>query len=234
MRPLVVNAFVTLDGVMQAPGGPEEDPSGAFTQGGWGVTQWDEVMGKKMDESLTRPFDLLLGRRTYEIFAAHWPHVTETVRDERGGTASPSDDPAARALNSAKKYVASRTLKNVDWNNSTLLVGDVAEQVAKLKRQPGPEIQVHGSANLLQTLINHRLIDRYQLWFFPVVVGKGKRLFAEGTVPGGLKLLEATNSTTGVVIATYEPAGEVPRGSFDFAEPTTQEVERRKKLAAED
>jgi dihydrofolate reductase len=233
MRPLVVNAFVTLDGVMQSPGGPDEDPSGGFTQGGWGVTQWDDVMGRKMDEVLRHPFDLLLGRRTYEIFAAHWPHVTETVREERGGHASPLDDPAARALNGAKKYVASRTLKSVDWNNSTLLKGDVAEAVAKLKQQAGPEIQVHGSANLLQTLIRHQLIDRYQLWIFPVVVGNGKRLFADGTVPGGLQLLDATTSTTGVVMATYEPAGGVPRGSFEFDEPTAAEVERRQKLAAE-
>ncbi len=220
MRPLVVNTFLTLDGVMQAPGGPEEDPTGGFAHGGWSVNYWDDVMGQQMTSFMGKPFDLLLGRKTYEIFAAHWPH-------------SPEDDPAGKQLNSAKKYVASRTLDRVDWQNSTLLVGDVAEAVAKLKQQPGPEIQVHGSSDLLQTLNLHNLVDRYQICTFPVVVGHGKRLFADGTVPGGLKLLDSKTSTTGVVIATYEPAGKIRVGSFAFDTPTEEEVERRRGLADE-
>jgi len=221
MRKLAINTFLTLDGVMQAPGGPEEDPTGGFTQGGWSFGYWDDAMGQRMGESMARGFDLLLGRRTYEIFAAHWPHVSE------------AEDPGAAALNKAKKYVASRTLERVDWTNSTLLEGDVATAVAKLKAQDGPEIQVHGSANLIQTLIKHGLIDEYRLWIFPVVVGRGKRLFADGVVPAGLELLDSKTSTTGVVMATYAPAGEIKRGSFALGEPTEAEVRRREKLAKE-
>jgi dihydrofolate reductase len=232
MRRLTTNTFLTLDGVMQAPGGPQEDPTGGFTHGGWSVPYWDEMMGKQMDSALAIPFDLLLGRKTYEIFAAHWPHVTEQVRAERGGMESPVDDPAAKALNGARKYVASRTLKRVEWNNSTLLVGDVAKEVAKLKAKPGPEIQVHGSANLLQTLIRHDLIDEFRLWIFPVVVGPGKRLFSEGTVPRGLELVDSKTSTTGVIIATYRPSGAVQHGSFAFEEPTAEELERRRQMSA--
>ena len=139
MRKLTINTFLTLDGVMQAPGGPEEDPTAGFAHGGWSVKYWDDTMGQRMDEFMGKPFDLVLGRKTYEIFAAHWPHA--------------GDDPAAVALNTATKYVASRTLKSVDWKNSQLIKGDVAQEVAKLKRQDGPEIQVHGSANLIQTLL---------------------------------------------------------------------------------
>jgi dihydrofolate reductase len=191
------------------------------------------MMGQHMAAALSRPFDLLLGRKTYEIFAAHWPHATEQARGERGGTESPADDPAAKALNSARKYVASRTLRRVDWNNSTLLVGDVAEQVARLKTEPGPEIQVHGSGHLIQTLLEHDLVDQYRLWIFPVLVGRGKRLFSGGAAPGALKLVDSKTSTTGVLIATYERAGEIQRGSFAFEEPTPAEVERRRRLAAE-
>ena len=202
---------------MQAPGGPEEDPSGGFTHGGWSVNYWDDRMGQIMDESMSKPSDLLLGRKTYEIFAAHWPHV--------------SDDPTADSLNRAKKYVASRTLESVDWNNSTLIRGDAGEQVAALKAQSGPQIHVPGSSNLIQTLLKHDLIDEFQLWIFPVVIGGGKRLFADGTIPGGLKLLDSKTSSTGVVIATYERAGEVKYGSFALEEPTEAEVERRQHLA---
>lgn len=206
MRELVVNTFLTLDGVMQAPGGPEEDPEGGFEHGGWSVKYWDDVMGQRMGEFMDKPFDLLLGRKTYEIFAAFWPHATE----EQG----------AKPLNEARKYVASRTLKTVDWNNSTLLEGDAAEAVAKLKEQSGPEIQVHGSGDLIQTLMNHDLVDRYNLWFFPVVVGTGKRLFSDGSVAGGLRLADTTISSTGVIIGRYEPAGAIEYGSFAPDEPT--------------
>ena len=189
---------------MQAPGGPGEDPSGGFTHEGWSVNYWDDRMGQIMGEFMSKPFDLLLGRKTYEIFAAHWPKVTDGSGD---------------SLNSAKKYVASKTLQTVDWNNSTLIKGDIGEQVAALKDQSGPEIQVHGSGNLIQTLMKNDLIDEYRLWVFPVLLGGGKRLFADGTIAAGLKLLDTQTSSTGVVIATYERAGEVKYGSFALDEP---------------
>jgi dihydrofolate reductase len=199
MRKLTVSTFVTLDGVMQAPGGPGEDPSGGFKHEGWSVNYWDDTMGQIMGEFMGKPFDLLLGRKTYEIFAAYWPNVTDGSGD---------------SLNSAKKYVASRTLDTVEWNNSTLMEGDVGDRVAKLKEQPGPEIHVHGSGNLLQTLMEHDLIDEYQLMIFPILLGTGKRLFAGGTIPVGLKVVDSKTSGTGVVIARYERAGDVKYGSF--------------------
>ena len=216
MRKLVVNTFLTLDGVMQAPGGPEEDPTGGFTHGGWSVSYWDDVMGQHMGEAFTKPFDLLLGRKTYEIFAAHWPQV---------------DDPGAAELNSATKYVASRTLDQVEWSNSILIEGDVAEQVARLKEEDGPEIQVHGSSDLIQTLLGADLVDEFRLMTFPLVLGSGKRLFADGAVPVGLKLVDSKTSSTGVVIATYERADGIEYGSFALAEPTEAEVERRRQLS---
>jgi dihydrofolate reductase len=232
MRSVIVQTFVTLDGVMQAPGGPDEDPTGGFAQGGWAVNYWDDSMYATMAESLAVPFDLLLGRRTYEIFAAHWPHVGDGERDARGGTASDVDDPAAASLNSAKKYVASRTLETVQWNNSTLLEGDVADAVVTLKAQDGPDLVVQGSSDLIQTLLRHHLVDEFRIWTFPVVVGPGKRLFGDGTIPGGVHLVESRSSSTGVVIATYRPAGEIDLGSFEFADPTDEEYERRTRLGA--
>jgi dihydrofolate reductase len=217
MRPLVVNTFVTLDGVMQAPGGPEEDPADGFTHGGWSVGYWDEAMGERMGEVMGIPFDLLLGRKTYEIFAAHWPHVP--------------DEPGAEQLNSARKYVASRTLDRVEWNNSTLLEGDVAEAVAKLKQEEGPEIQVHGSGDLVQTLLEHDLVDTFNLMIFPVVLGTGKRLFAEGAAPAGLALASSATSSTGVVMATYKREGDIRYGTFALEELTEEERERRARLA---
>ncbi len=218
MRKLAVNTFVTLDGVMQAPGGPEEDPSGGFEHGGWSVNYWDDVMGEVMDAS-TDSYELLLGRGTYEIFAAHWPHVT--------------DDPTADSLNAVPKHVASTTLEQVDWNNSTLITGDVADYVRSLKEQDGPEIQVHGSWGLIQTLLEHDLIDEFRVWTFPLVIGTGKRLFDEGTIPAGLRLTGSKASSTGVTIATYERAGDIELGSFQLEEPTDAEVERRERSASE-
>ena len=234
MRKLVVSTFITLDGVMQAPGGPEEDPTGGFTHGGWSVNYWDDAMGRRMDEYMARPFDLLLGRRTYEIFAAHWPHVTDDAPAGEGGPEALGETAgsAAGPLNSATKYVASRTLQRVDWVNSRLIEGDVASAVAQLKREDGPEIQVHGSANLIQTLLQNDLIDEFRLMVFPLVLGTGKRLFANGTMPEGLKLRDSTTSTTGVLIATYERAGAIDYGSFALVEPTAAEIERRQGLAA--
>jgi dihydrofolate reductase len=200
MRKLVLNTFLTLDGVMQAPGGPHEDESGGFGYGGWSVNYWDDRMGQFQSEFMGKPFDLVLGRRTYDIFAAHWP------RDV--------DNPAAKPLNSATKYVASRGRPILEWSNSVLIGGDVAEGVAALKREDGPELQVHGSGNLVQTLLRHNLIDRFNLWVFPLVIGSGKRLFADGAVPAGLKLCDSLVSSTGVVIGTYEPAADIVTGSF--------------------
>jgi dihydrofolate reductase len=218
MRRLIVNTFVTLDGVMQAPGGPEEDPTGGFTHGGWSTSYWDEAMGARMGEFMGKPFDLLLGRRTYEIFAAHWPHV---------------DEPGAAELNRATKYVASRTLDSVEWENSVLLEGDVAKEVARLKEEDGPELQVHGSSGLIQTLLEHDLIDELRLWVFPLVLGSGKRIFGDGTIPAGLKLVDSATSSTGVLMTAYERAGAIEYGSFALEEPTAAERERRRKLAEE-
>jgi len=201
MRKLVVGTFLTVDGVMQAPGGPDEDREGGFEHGGWSVNYWDDVMGQIIVEATLQADALLLGRKTYEIFAAHWPRVS-------------GDDPIAAKLNSVPKYVASRTLDEVTWNNSRLISGDVAEEVAGLKEQPGGEIQVTGSGDLIQTLIEHDLVDEYRLWVFPVVLGEGKRLFARGTVPAGLKLVDTKTSSTGVAIHTYERAGALQYGSF--------------------
>ena len=213
MRKLIVATFLTLDGVMQAPGGPEEDPSGRFEHGGWSVKYWDERMDEVMGREMGKPFDLLLGRRTYEIFAAFWPQSTE---------------PAARLLNEARKHVASRTLKRVDWQNSTLIKGDVADYVAQLKRQDGPEVQVHGSGNLIQTLLKHDLVDEFRLKIFPLVLGSGKRLFADGTIPAGLKLVDSTTSNKGVVVGTFERAGAIEYGTFGAEQPAEAATERRR------
>jgi dihydrofolate reductase len=215
MRKLTVNTFMTLDGVMQAPGGPEEDTSGGFTHGGWSVNYWDEAMGKKMEEWMGKPNEILLGRKTYDIFAAYWPHTNE---------------PPADIMNNARKYVASRTLNKVEWQNSTLIRGDVGEEVASLKDQDGPEIQVHGSGDLIQTLLKHNLIDEFQIMLFPVLLGTGKRLFAGGTIPANLKVLDSEVASTGVVIAKYQPAGDIPYGSFAAEEPSEAELERRARV----
>jgi dihydrofolate reductase len=200
MRKLIVSTFLTLDGVMQAPGGPGEDDQGGFSHGGWSVNYWDEQMGQVMGEAMSEPFALVLGRKTYDIFAAHWPHATEEA--------------GAKPLNEAPKYVASRSRPTLEWSNSVLIEGDAAEGIAALKQQDGPELQVHGSGNLIQTLLRHSLVDQYRLWVFPLVIGSGKRLFSEGTIPSGLKLVDSKVSTTGVVMGTYEPAGEIVTGSF--------------------
>ncbi len=197
----MVNTFVSLDGVMQAPGAPDEDPSGGFDLGGWAMPYWDEMMDDAMARFMGVPFDLLLGRGTYEIFATYWP--------------TSDDQPAADQLNNARKFVASTTLQSVEWQNSALLVGDVPSAVAELKRQDGPQIQVHGSAGLLQALLGTDLIDRIQLMVFPVVIGKGKRLFGTGAVPRSFRVTESRVSSTGVIVATFEPAGPVSTGSME-------------------
>jgi dihydrofolate reductase len=200
MRKLIVSTFLTLDGVMQAPGGPGEDEDAGFALGGWSVNYWDDQMGEVMGAAMSNPFDLVLGRKTYDIFAAYWPHATE--------------EDGAKPLNDATKYVASRSRPTLEWSNSVLIEGDAAEGIAALKKQDGPELQVHGSGDLVQTLMRHNLIDQYRLWVFPLVIGSGKRLFSDGTVPLGLTLVDSHVSTTGVMIGTYEPAGEIVTGSF--------------------
>lgn len=216
MRILAVNTFMSLDGVMQAPGGPEEDPTGGFTHGGWAVNYFDEEMIGQMTDA--QPYELLLGRGSYEIFAAHWPYA---------------EGPIAEHHNSTRKHVASTTLKRLEWSNSTLITGDLAEYVTTLKRHDGPEIQVHGSPGLLQTLLKHDLIDEYRMWIFPVVIGSGKRFFGDGTIPAGLRLLHSKVSNTGVTHNTYQPAGDINPGSMEFDDPTEAEIQRRQRLAAD-
>ena len=200
LRMLRSTTFLTLDGVMQAPGGPGEDEEGGFSKGGWSVNFFDDEVGEAMDTFMSVPFDLVLGRKTYDIFAAYWPN------------ASPED--AAKPLNAATKYVASRGRPNLSWERSVLLEGDVAQAVASLKQEDGPELQVHGSGDLLQTLIREGVVDEFQLLVFPVLVGSGKRLFAQGTVPASLKLIESRVSPSGVFIGRYQPASELVTGTF--------------------
>ena len=208
MRKLVVGTFVTLDGVMQAPGGPNEDRDGGFQHGGWLIPYFDQKIGEVMDEWVARAGALLLGRRTYEIFAASWPKSTDPA------------DRVGRALNTLPKLVASRTLDKVSWNNSHLLKGDVAAEVAKLKEQQGGEIQVHGSGNLIQTLLKRDLVDTLRIWQFPVVLGTGKRLFGEGAIPGGFRLVDTQIVATGAVLHVYESAGALRYGEMEVGQET--------------
>lgn len=218
MRKLIVLCFITLDNVMQAPGGPEEDPTGEFEHGGWVFGYFDDFFLNVMIKQTSKPFDMLLGRKTYEIFAAYWPYVNT------------DQNPFATKFNNAKKYIASKTLTKLDWNNSELINGDVPEGIKRLKEQDGPEIQVHGSSNLIQTLLKYDLVDELWLKIFPVTLGTGKRLFAEGTIPAGFKLLESGISPSGVIIANYEASGEVKKGSFGLETPSKAEIARRKRL----
>jgi dihydrofolate reductase len=214
---LTVGTFVTLDGVMQAPGGPEEDRSAGFTHGGWVVPFFDDMMLQVMIDWIQDADGLLLGRKTYEIFAAHWPYVA-------------NDDPIGVKFNSVRKYVVSRTLDRVDWNNSTLIKGDLVEGIRRLKREPGNELQVHGSGELIQTLLKHDLIDTFRLWIFPVLLGTGKRLFASGTVPARLTLVETRASSTGVVLQVHQAAGSLEYGTFDLEHPPEAEMARWRKI----
>jgi dihydrofolate reductase len=201
---LTLHTFLSLDGVMQAPGGPDEDTDGDFAHGGWSFPFGDGDFGAAMVGWFGQASAFLLGRRTYQIFSGYWPLVTDP------------DDPIASKLNALPKYVASATLSSVEWHNSVLLGGDVAAEVAKLKEQPGNELQVHGSGGLAQTLIEHDLVDEYRLLTFPVHLGSGKKLFRDGTRSGALRLISATTTGSGVVVATYQPAGPVPHGSFEL------------------
>lgn len=198
MRKIIVLTFISLDGIMQGPGGPEEDTNGNFTLGGWTVPYFDEFLGEIMTGQMDRPFDLLLGRKTFEIFASYWPHH----REEGAG------------INNATKYVASNTLKSHEWEKSVFLSGDIPGQIKKLKEGDGPDLQVHGSGALIQTLMEHDLVDEYWLKIFPVTLGTGKRLFGDGTIPAAFTLVDSRTSPSGVMIATLKRAGEVKTGSF--------------------
>jgi dihydrofolate reductase len=220
MRRLIVSTFVSLDGIMQAPGGPEEDPTGGFTLGGWMLGYGDESMDISVSGFDGKDRELVLGRRTYEIFEAYWPY-------------QPDDHPIAKTLNAAKKYVASRTLTILHWNNSTLLHGDVVSAIIALKTQSGLDLQIIGSGNLIQTLQAASLIDEYNVWAFPVVLGRGKRLFSEAAKPSALRLVHSQVSATGVVMSTYVPSGDIRLGSFASVEPSEKELARRKKMAIE-
>jgi dihydrofolate reductase len=198
MRKIIVLSFVSLDGVMQAPGGPTEDTDGGFTQGGWTVPYFDEFLGQVMTGQMSQPFDLLLGRKTFEIFASYWPDHPE----EGAG------------INAATKNVASNTLTGHTWQKSVFLAGDVAAEIRKIKAQAGPDLQVHGSCTLIQTLLKHDLVDELWLKIFPVTLGAGKRLFGEGALPAAFSLVESGTSPAGVIIASYRRSGELKTGSF--------------------
>ena len=218
MRKIIVAAFTSLDGVMQAPGGTQEDPTGGFTFGGWTAPHFDEALGASMGEIFGRPFDLLLGRKTYDIFAAHWPYVTDP------------NDPIAGMFNRVTKYVASRAKPNLTWQNSQWLGEDVVASLKKLKGGDGPDLLVQGSSDFLQTLWKNGLVDEFSVLIFPLVLGKGKRLFGSGTMPGGLRLVKSRSFPTGVIVANYVPDGAVKTGDFQLAEPTAAELERRRTL----
>ncbi len=216
MRKLIASAFVSLDGVMQAPGGPDEDATGGFAYGGWVFNYGDEGMDISASGFDGKDRDVVLGRKTYEIFEAYWPY-------------QPADDPIAQTLNAARKYVASRTLKTLQWNNSVLLGEDIVQAIAALKAQPGRDLQMIGSSNLIQTLQAASLIDEYNVWTYPLGLGRGKRLFEAAAKPSALRLVRTQVSTSGVVMSTYVPAGDIRPGSFAQAEPSAKELDRRRR-----
>jgi dihydrofolate reductase len=196
MRKIIVLTFLSLDGVMQGPGGPTEDPSDEFTLGGWTVPYFDEILGKTMGEQMAKPMNLLLGRKTFEIFANYWPEHE-------------SDWPG---INKITKYVVSRSLKEHTWNNSIFL--STVDDIKRIKEEEGSDLQVHGSANLIQTLLKNDLVDELWLKIFPVTIGKGKRLFAEGTIPAAFALTDSKISPSGVIVASYKRDGDIKTGSF--------------------
>ena len=216
MRKLAGAVFVSLDGVMQAPGGPEEDPTGGFRHGGWVQPYWDEDMGP-FEKVIMGEYDLLLGKRTYDIFAGYWPHNQE--------------DPIGAKFQGINKYVLTHSGEDLDWENSHRLSGDAADAVAELKQSDGRDLLIQGSSTLYPPLLSARLIDRLMLIIFPVLLGKGKSIFDGTLEPGSLKLVDTFVSKTGVIIAAYEPAGDVRTGSFETKEPSKEEVERREKMA---
>lgn len=218
MRKIVTGAFVSLDGIMQAPGGPQEDPIGGFKYGGWAALYFDDAMGKSIDEMFSKPFDLLLGRKTYDIFAAHWPYAG-------------ADDPIGPLFDRINKYVATRNPDlMLDWQNSQILGDDVVAAVRKLKSGEGPDLLTQGSTDLLQTLFRNDLIDEINISIFPIVLGKGKKLFGDGAFPSALKLVDSKVSGSGVTMNKYVCDGDIVTGSFEFEQPTEAELKRRANL----
>ena len=215
MRKVIAATFISLDGVMQAPGGPAEDPTGGFKNGGWVFPYSDEETFKTLFEVFEKPFDLLLGRKTYEIFAAYWPYID-------------NDNPVAAKFNSVTKYVATRGNGELKWNKSRSLGKDAVAAIKELKAGEGPDLLIQGSGDFIQTLLRHGLIDEFNLMIFPLVLGSGKKLFAGGAVPAAMKLLRTQSSPTGVIFATYQPDGPVKTGSFVGPDPSEEEIERRK------
>ncbi|MER9943659.1 dihydrofolate reductase family protein [Mesorhizobium sp. M0092] len=214
MRKIIAATFVSLDGVMQAPGGPHEDPVGGFKFGGWTFHYWDDVMGAAMGETFSKPFALLLGRKTYDIFAAHWPYQ--------------KNDRIADSFNAVTKYVATHRPDTLSWQNSQPLGSDVVATLRRMKQEDGPDLLIQGSSELIQTLLANDLIDEISLLIFPLVLGKGKKLFGSGTIPAAFKLTRSQASTTGVIMASYERSGEIKTGSFATEQPSEAEIERRK------
>ena len=198
MRKVIVLEHISLDGVIQAPGGPDEDTSGGFAYGGWIAPYADPMLGTALSRQMNLPFDLLLGRKTFEIWAPYWPHH---------GDIWPG-------VNAATKYVASNTMTSGEWQPSVFLNGDIAEKVAKIKQQPGPDLHVWGSGNLIQTLIKHDLVDAFWLMIYPITLGGGKRLFADGTIPAAFKVTESIVTSIGVIVMNYERAGAITTGSL--------------------
>ncbi|MDF2693790.1 MAG: hypothetical protein K0S65_2173 [Labilithrix sp.] len=227
MRKIVTGAFISLDGVMQAPGGPEEDKTGGFTSGGWTAPYWDDVIAGAMGESFANPFDLLLGRKTYDIFAAHWPHVP---RDPKAKGYDAGSVQIADRFDASTKYVATHRPESLAWSNSRALGADVPAAIRELKKQEGPTLLTQGSTELIHLLLEHDLVDELRLLIYPLVLGKGKRLFTSAAIPGAFALTKSVVSPSGVIITTYERAGAVKTGSFALEEPTPAEVERRKRM----
>jgi dihydrofolate reductase len=220
MRRIIAGTFMSIDGVMQAPGGPEEDPTGGFAYGGWSVNYWDDAMMAEIGKSMADPFDLLLGRKTYEIFAAHWPYAGD-------------DNPVAAKFNAITKYVVTSSTEPLSWINSVAIGGDVAAAIARLKQSDGPNLLIQGSSQLLQTLLANDLIDEFNLRIFPLVLGSGKRLFGKGTMPAALKLVDSSTSATGVTTNTYHRAGEIKSGTFELVGTTEAELARRERMKRE-
>jgi dihydrofolate reductase len=216
MRKIIVPTFLTMDGVLQAPGGPEEDRTNGFKWGGWQFHYGDEITGNVLDKIFSTPFDLLLGRRTYEIFSAHWPYQNDKI---------------AEIFNRINKYVVATTPIDLSWKNTILINKDVVNELKKLKKQDGPDLLVHGSGRLVQTLLSNHLIDVLHTWIHPITLGKGKKLFEEGTQAQEWKLTESVVSTKGVIMATYVPGGEVKLGSFVPDKVSEAELARREKWA---
>lgn len=218
MRKIIVATFMTMDGVMQAPGGPEEDPSNGFKWGGWQFQYGDEQVNDTLSKLFSTPFDLLLGRRTYEIFSAYWPYQNDAI---------------AEVFNRINKYVVATTPIDISWKKSILINKDVVNELKKLKKQDGPDLLVHGSSRLVQTLLSNHLIDVLHTWIYPITLGKGKKLFQEGTQPQEWKMTNSVVSPTGVIIASYVPEGEVKKGSYVSGEVSEAELARREKWSRE-